>query len=280
MLYWLYIMLHQVCFMAKITFTAYLDFWFRHLPYPERVVACAKLGIPAVEVWAWREKPIAEIAAACTAFGVIFNDTFDAQGGSLVDATQHPRCLNAWAESLEMAQQHGIKRLFMFSNQINADGWADRLSGNLSAAQQYANLLDGAAAVMALVEKTDVEVWFEALNTFDLHGDILVHSHELAADVVRRIGHPQLRLAFDCYHQQRTAGNLIHGLHAHHGLYNTVHFGDVPTRAEPGTGEINFANLVKVLAKLKFEGSIGLEFVPTDETTAWQAIQHLCGPLL
>ncbi len=264
--------------LSAITLTAYLDFWFRELPYAERVAACAALGIRSVEVWAWRARPMAEIADACRHYGVTFSDTFDNACGSLVDAARHSACLEAWAESLEMATRYGIKRLFMFSNQINADGWAERLSRTYTPAEQYANLLEGAARVMELVEKTSVEVWFEALNTFDLQGDILVHTHALAADVVRRVKHPQLRLAFDCYHQQRTAGNLIYGLEAYHGLYPTVHIGDVPTRGAPNTGEINFLNLFRTLKRLGFSGTLGLEFYADGaEAAALAQVRALLG---
>jgi hydroxypyruvate isomerase len=259
-----------------ITYTAYLDFWFTHLPIEERVGACAALGIDAVETWAWRTKPIPDIADACRHYGLTFSDTFDHLCGSLVDAEQHSRCLEAWDESLEIAEKYGIRRLFMFSNQINADGWADRLTRDYTPAEQYANLLEGAARVMELVERTNVEVWFEALNTHDLHGPILVHTHDLAADVVRRINHPRLRLSFDTYHQQRTAGNLIYGLEQYAGLYATVHIGDVPTRQEPGTGEINFPNLARKLRELQFSGPIGLEFTPSaGEAAAFAGVQRL-----
>ncbi|MDH3676267.1 MAG: TIM barrel protein, partial [Anaerolineae bacterium] len=121
-----------------------------------------------------------------------------------------------------------------------------------------------------LVEQTRIEVWVEALNEFHIKGGILVHNHELAADWVRRFDHPQLRLAFDCYHQQRDSGNLIWGLEAYQGLYPTVHIGDVPTRQEPGTGEINFPNLRAKLRELDYDGLIGLEFRPS--TTEAEAL--------
>ncbi|MBS1251573.1 MAG: Hydroxypyruvate isomerase [Anaerolineales bacterium] len=96
----------------------------------------------------------------------------------------------------------------------------------------------------------------------------MVHDHELAADWVRRIDHPQFRLAFDCYHQQRGAGNLIWGLEEYAGLYPTVHIGDVPTRQEPGTGEINFPNIRAKLRELDFDGLVGLEFRPSTTEAA------------
>ncbi len=162
----------------------------------------------------------------------------------------------------------------MFSNQIGPDDWAVRLSRSYTPAEQYANLLEGAAQVMALVDRSgsQVEVWFEALNTFHLHG-VFVHTHALAADVVRRVNHPRLKMAFDCYHQQRTAGNLIYGLREYAGLYSTFHIADVPTRAEPGTGEINFANVFSALAATQFNGGIGLEFTPSGDPAA--ALAHV-----
>lgn len=267
-------------------YTGYADFWFRDLALPERVNAFARLGIHHIDVWAWRSKGASlmdEIAAACREHGSVINSTFDDAGGSLTDANDLPLCLDAWAESLERAQRWGVQHLFMFSEQIDplpdpppkgggrregVEGWVKRPSRDYTLPQKYANLLDGAARVMELVEKTNVVVWFEALNTYHLHGGITVSTHELAADVVRRINHPQLRLAFDCYHQQRTAGNLIQGLRDYRGLYDSVHIGDVPTRGEPGTGEINFAGIAQALRELGFDadgrGKIGLEFYAPD----------------
>jgi hydroxypyruvate isomerase len=265
-------------------YTGYADFWFRDIRLPERVAKFASLGIRHIDVWAWRSKGalMDEVAAACRQHGSVINSTFDEAGGSLTDANDLPLCLDAWAESLDHAQRWGAQHLFMFSEQINTppptpplkgrgveeiQGWVKPPSRDYTLQQKYANLLDGAARVMELVEKTKVVVWFEALNTYHLHGGITVCTHELAADVVRRINHPQLRLAFDCYHQQRTAGNLIQGLHDYWGLYDSVHIGDVPTRQEPGTGEINFANIARALQALGFDadgtGKIGLEFTPS-----------------
>ncbi len=278
-------------------YTGYADFWFLDSPLPERAARFAALGIHHLDVWAWRSKGalMDELADACRTHGCVINSTFDEAGGSLTDAHDLSLCLDAWAESLERAQRWGIRHLFMFSEQIDPypapssarrgragvgviQGWVKPPSRDYTPQQKYANLLDGAARVMELVEKTPIVVWFEALNTYHLHGGITVSTHELAADVVRRIAHPQLRLAFDCYHQQRSAGNLIQGLRDYWGLYDSVHIGDVPTRQEPGTGEINFAGIARELRRLGFDGKIGLEFYPsTSEAEALAAVRALFG---
>lgn len=252
-------------------FSGYLDFWFTDRPLIERVSAFVDLGVRRLDVWCWRSVPMAELSAECRRRGAIINSTFDEAMGSLVDPADNELTLRTWAESLEMAERYGIPHLFIFSNQIdilNGKEWTRRLSRNLTPAEQYANLLRQTEKILKMVEQTGVQVWVEGLNEFHIQGGVLVHDHDLAADWVRRMNHPQFRLAFDCYHQQRTAGNLIYGLEAYAGLYPTVHIGDVPTRQEPGTGEINFPNIARKLKELGFDGLIGMEFRPSGEPAA------------
>jgi len=261
-------------------FTGYLDFWFKDTPIVERAEKFAALGIRRLDVWLWRERPMAQIYAECKRVGSLINSTFDPSLGNLVDKNDHARCFDAWAESLEMATKFEIPHLFVFSNQVELrpDGseWIASLTRDYSPGEMYANLLEGLEKILAMAEKTQVTLWFEALNTFHIHGGVFIHTHDQAADIIRRLNHPRLKLSFDCYHQQRTAGNLIHGLEAHQGLYPTVHIGDVPTRQEPGTGEINFLNIARKLHELKFDGFIGMEFSPSGtEAAALQKVKEI-----
>jgi hydroxypyruvate isomerase len=249
-------------------FTGYLDFWFTDRPLIERVSAFVEIGVKRMDVWCWRNAPMADLFVECENLGAVINSTFDEDMGSLADPADNEKMLRSWSESLEMAEKYRVEHLFIFSNQIDiVDGeeWTRRLSRNVTQAEQYANLLDQTEKIMKLVEQTQVQVWVEGLNEFHIQGGVLVSDHDLAADWVRRIDHPQFRLAFDCYHQQRTAGNLMYGLEAYQGLYPTVHVGDVPTRQEPGTGEINFHAIAKKLHQLDYDGLIGMEFAPSTD---------------
>lgn len=260
-------------------FTGYLDFWFTDRPLIERVEPFMDLGIKRYDVWCWRSVPMADLAAECKLRGGIINSSFDEDMGNLVDSNDNEKTLKSWAESLEMAERYGVEHLFIFSNNVDiVDGkeWTRRLSRNITEAEQYANLLSQTEKIMKMVEQTNVEVWVEALNEFHIQGGVLVHDHDLAADWVRRIDHPQFRLSFDCFHQQRTAGNIMHGMEAHWGLYPTFHVGDVPTRNEPGTGEINFPNIARKLHELGFDGLIGLEFSPSEtEELALERVKEI-----
>jgi hydroxypyruvate isomerase len=257
-------------------YTGYLDFWFTDRPMVERVEPMVKLGIRRLEIWSWRQQPVAELSAECRRLGAVLNSAFDDEMGSLADPGDNELTVKSWAESLEMAVKYGVEHLFLFSNQvdlINGRTWTRRLSSNFTESEQYANALKQTERILKLVEQTPIKVWIEGLNEFHIKGGILVTNHEMAADWTRRINHPQIKMVFDCYHQQRGNGNLIWGLEQYAGLYEAVHIADVPTRQEPGTGEINFSNIHKKLVELKYDGYVGLEFTPSD--TEAQALQRV-----
>lgn len=253
-------------------YTGYLDFWFTDRPIVERVAPFTALGIHNLNFFFWRQAPLAELAAECQRHGARLYSTFDGDMGSLADPGDNEMTLRTWEESLETAVQYNIPVLYIFSNSSEMVGdtlHVRRLSNNYTEGEQYANLLDQTERILKLVEQTNVEVRVECLNQFDFIGKILVDNPRLAADWVRRMDHPQFRLTFDTYHQQRGSGELLWSLETYFEWITAVHIGDVPTRQEPGTGEINFANIRTKLHELGFDGEIGLEFAPsTTETVA------------
>jgi len=75
------------------------------------------------------------------------------------------------------------------------------------------------------------------------------------------------------YHQQITDGNVIANVRRHVDEIGYVHVGDVPGRHEPGTGEINYPNVLSALADAGYDGYVSCEFEPTGEPEA--AIRHV-----
>lgn len=258
-------------------YTGYLDFWFTDRPLVERVGQFAALDIRHFCAFAWRNAPLADLAEECRRHDARLYSTFDGAMGALADPADNELTLRTWADSLEMAERYGIACLYIFSNQIDRIDGRERvraLSGNFSPAEQYANLLAQTERILRLVEQTQVEVRVECLSRNHFVGPMVVDSPQVAADWVRRMAHPQFRLTFDTYHQQRGSGDLLATLEANFDLISGVHIGDAPTRQEPGTGEINFANIRAKLRELGYDGEIGLEFYPAqDEETALRAVR-------
>ena len=60
-------------------------------------------------------------------------------------------------------------------------------------------------------------------------------------------------------------GNLIQNITKYVHLIRHVHLADVPGRHEPGTGEINFLNVLRAVIHAGYKGYAGLEYIPTGD---------------
>jgi hydroxypyruvate isomerase len=83
-----------------------------------------------------------------------------------------------------------------------------------------------------------------------------------AFEIVRAVGSSKVKVLYDLYHEQRGLGNLIEKLEKNIDEVGLIHVADVPGRHEPGTGEINYGNVYKKLAELRYRGVIAMEFYP------------------
>jgi hydroxypyruvate isomerase len=92
--------------------------------------------------------------------------------------------------------------------------------------------------------------------------------------------HPHVKVDFDIYHRQLGEGNLLNTLDAglKKGIIRFVEVGDVPGRKEPGSGEINYANIFRALRKAGYAGAVGMEHGSTRTPQyAWDTVRSLAG---
>jgi hydroxypyruvate isomerase len=85
-----------------------------------------------------------------------------------------------------------------------------------------------------------------------------------ALALCRAVDHKQVMMFFDCFHQQLVGGRLIDNLVEALPYTTAVHIADVPGRHQPGTGEINFLGIKRVLEERAFDRQLTFEVVPLD----------------
>jgi len=124
-----------------------------------------------------------------------------------------------------------------------------------------ANLRFAAAAL----EKEGIRLLVEALNEKDIPGFYLVRTADVLA-LIQEVGHPNVFVQYDVYHMQIMEGNLIQTIRSNLGRIAHIQIADNPGRNEPGTGEINFANLFKSIDAAGYRGWIGCEYKPSGKT--------------
>jgi hydroxypyruvate isomerase len=83
----------------------------------------------------------------------------------------------------------------------------------------------------------------------------------VAFPVIDEVAHPNVKVCFDMYHLQLMEGNIA--THLRQGLakgwIGLVQIGEVPGRREPGTGEIDYAYIFRVLRDAEYKGWVDTE---------------------
>lgn len=99
----------------------------------------------------------------------------------------------------------------------------------------------------------------EPLNTRTNHPGVYMQTIAQGYAVARGVNSPAVKILADLYHEQIQSGNLIPALETCWPEIAYLQFGDNPGRKEPGTGEINYATIVRWLRTRSYAGVIGME---------------------
>jgi hydroxypyruvate isomerase len=115
-----------------------------------------------------------------------------------------------------------------------------------------------------LAAKNGIDIVIEPIDPLE-NPTIFLQTVSDGFEIVREVGSPHVKVLYDFYHEQRAFGNLIEKLKNDIDLVGLVHIADVPGRHEPGTGEIDYGNIYRTLAELKYGKFIAMEFYPTGD---------------
>jgi hydroxypyruvate isomerase len=124
---------------------------------------------------------------------------------------------------------------------------------------QTARVIDVMRRAAELMEPHGIVMVMEPLNTYTDHPGVFLRTIGQGYALAKAVRSPSVKVLADLYHEQIQAGNLTKTLDAAWDEIAYLQFGDNPGRKEPGTGEINYANIVKWLRERGFSGVIGME---------------------
>jgi hydroxypyruvate isomerase len=247
---------------------------FAQLPFEERLAKVAEAGYHDVELVGeyghWSDADFARANAAATRLAI----QFDATAG-LAHGVANPETRDAFLSELKAALAPMEK--------LNCPAMIV-LSGNVvpgvSREAQHASCAETLKRAAAMVEGRQitgqpVRLLLECIHLEENPHYFLTSANE-AIDIVREVNHPQVQFLYDIYHEQMSFGNLIDKLDKHIDMIGLIHVADVPGRHEPGTGEINYANIFRKLAQLNYRHNVAMEFLPTgDEVGTLRAARAL-----
>lgn len=128
-----------------------------------------------------------------------------------------------------------------------------------------ATFIDNLRFAAEKLQSAGIRLLIEPVNTFDIPGFYLNRSDQ-ALGLIAETGSNNIFLQYDIYHAQRMEGELAATIARHLPQIAHLQLADNPGRHEPGTGEINYAWLLRHIDSLGYDGWIGCEYKPAART--------------
>ena len=173
-----------------------------------------------------------------------------------------------WVEPL-WAQGDEATRVHLKSELARAGDAAHRVNGRfvtvlsgrdplMPFAMQLQGMVDNLRILADDAHSRGITLLIEPLSQWDYPAMLINDFHDAYA-VVKAVNHPAVRLMFDVFHVQAMNGNLLRNLDLTYDVVAMVQIADSPNRSEPGSGEINFVNVLKHLQNKGYSGLVELE---------------------
>ena len=244
-------------------FAANLSMLFTELPFLDRFAAARAAGFRAVEYLFPYEYPKEELAARLRGEGlkqVLHNlpagDWAAGDRGIACD----PRRVEEFRAGVGRAIEYAMA---LDCGQLNC--LAGKLPAGVSREEAHATLVENLRHAASRLRKGGIRLLVEPINNYDIPGFFLTRTEQAIA-LIEEVGSDNLLLQYDVYHAQRTEGELAATLQRHLANIGHIQIADNPGRNEPGTGEINYAFLLRHLDALGWKGYIGCEYRPRSTT--------------
>lgn len=244
--------------------SACIEPMYSELPFLERFQAAKDDGFEFAEFWSWTDKDLDAVKAAAEKVGIgIAGFNGDAEL-SLIDPSQKEAYLGFLRQSVEAAKKVGARSVTIHSNGLGDGGIVINHYDELSDTVKLCAMFDTLKECAKIAEESGVSMNLEPLNVTTDHVGNFLQTTRMAAEMTRLIGSPKLKVLYDAYHMQLNEGSLCDNIRAYGDQFGHIHVADAPGRHEPGTGEINYANVFACLEKIGYIGLVGFELMPND----------------
>jgi hydroxypyruvate isomerase len=237
--------------------------FFPELPFEQRLAKVAEAGYKNVELVGeysdWSEGDFKRANAKREELGIRFDATAGLKYG-LTNPTDRDKVLAGLRQALGYMEKLDCPTIIMLSGDIVP---------GMSHQTQHQSCIEGLKKAVKLVEgrKINGEPVRLLLETIDPEENpkYFLTSMTEGFEIIRSVNHAQVQMVYDFYHEQIAEGRLIEKLEKNIQHVGLVHVADVPGRHEPGTGEINYQNIFRKLAQLKYDRVVAMEFISTSD---------------
>lgn len=239
---------------------------FNDLPFEERLAKVAEAGYTNIELVGeygkWAPADFDRANAARKKLGIRFDATAGLKNG-VANPAQRDALMEELRQALVPMETLGCPAMIVLSGNVVP---------GMSRGEQHQSCIDSLKKAAALIEGKQIDgqpvrLLLECIDPEENPRYYLQTAAE-GMEIVRAVNHPQVQFLYDLFHEQIAAGNLLEKLEKNIDIVGLIHVADVPGRHEPGTGEINYANIYRKLAELNYRRVVAMEFKPKGDSVA------------
>ena len=242
---------------------ANLQFMFNEYDVLDRYDAAAKAGFKGVELQSPYDIPVEQIQERLERNNlrhVIINMPMTDPDTGLGNVPLRPDRKDLYKERVALGAKYAAAL-----GCIGVNVGVGPLPEGVPGAAARATLIENLRHVATELDAIGIKALIEAINTRDQPG-FYIHTTEQTKSIIEEAGHPNLFIQYDFYHMQIMEGDLAPTVRDNLSRIAHIQLADTPGRHEPGTGEINYNFLLPYLDEIGYNGWVGCEYRPLENT--------------
>ncbi|MFV0412980.1 MAG: TIM barrel protein [Oscillospiraceae bacterium] len=186
--------------------------------------------------------------------------------------------LSLTSEDSENRQQaiQRVKEHLDFADAFGCKVLLGSMRGNLQFAEDtatYQRFLQSMQELAHYIDQKNCAIVLEAINRYENN---YLNCAEKTIEFLRQVGSPKVKLLLDTFHMNMEETDALLALRHAGEWLGHFHVAD-NTRLYPGSGQINFAALLRTLEDIHYDGWVSVEClsVPDERTAAQKALHYL-----
>lgn len=264
------------CLIAMLRFAANLSLMYPDLPFLQRFGAAAADGFRGVEYlfpYAFEASVLADALHANDLEQVLFNTPPAGQDrNDMISAWDRGERGTGCAPGREAEFRAGVQLALDYARTLGCPRVHTMVGirpADISTQEADATLIANLQWAVPLAAQAGVTLLIEPINPRNVPGFHL-QRQEHAHAIVEAVSSPHVQVQMDLFHCQRVQGDLTHHISTWlpTGRVGHMQLADVPSRHEPGTGEVHWPHVLehleRVASQCNWSGWIGCEYNPLD----------------
>ncbi|MDO5540260.1 MAG: TIM barrel protein [Eubacteriales bacterium] len=204
-----------------------------------------------IEFWTWWDRNIDVFVHASERYGIKVK-ALCTPFISLTDKLKREEFIEGLSRTIEVCKRLHCKTIIsQVGNELE-----------ISRKEQHDSIVMGLRACREILEKNDIILTIEPLNTVVDHKEYYLYNSVEGFEIIKEAASPNIKLLYDIYHMQIMEGNILDHMKENLSLIGHIHIAGVPGRHEILENELDYQFILKELEKSGYQGTVGLEYFP------------------